>query len=166
MLAIRLLRCPVCSFLTKVDIGFIDILGPPIFICKRCQSKVPTHLREWNALSIQGRIEYIAVSILAVIFGSYFLAASMYIALTDQLFSDSAWYDFRFLTLYIGIGVLTALIKILCVSFSKNRTKNDDGLVKVSLTTWYMNIGLYYTLAVVFLICLDYYFIYEPKFRP
>jgi hypothetical protein len=127
---------------------------------------VYTNLREWNSLSTWGRIGYGSISVIAVIFGSYFIGASMYIMLIGRSFSDAAWQDPIFLMMYIGLGMITALLKILCVQLSIRRAKNRGELIELSLTTWYMNFGLYYTLAFVVLLGLDYYFIVKPALKP
>lgn len=166
MFEIKFLRCPNCSSLIKIDVGIVDVMGPPVVLCKHCEAKVDTNLREWNSLRGWGRIGYGSISVLAVIFGSYFIGASMYIMLIGRSFSDVAWQDPIFLMMYIGIGIITALLKILCVRLSIKRAQNSEELIQVSLTTWHMNFGLYYTLAFVVLLGLDYYFIVKPGLKP
>jgi hypothetical protein len=156
---LRFFRCPTCFYLTKIDIGFEDILGPPVVVCKHCQNEIKTGLQEWDALRKLVRIQYVLVSMIAIIFGSYFLAASLYILLTNNLFSDLAWSDYRFLALYSAAVLLTAVLKIEMVRLSRRRVQTDCEVVEASLLTWHMNFGLYYAGTVIILILVGYNFV-------
>ena len=164
MFSFHLLRCPGCAYWIMIDVGVEEVLGPPLIICKRCQNEVHTHLREWPALSAFSRLLYLAVSLLAAVFGAYFLAGGLYVLVTGRLFSDAAWRDPFFLALYAGFAAATALARLLFVILSLKRTRQAGPLLEVSLTTARLNAGLYYTLAVILLIVLDYFLVYQTQF--
>jgi hypothetical protein len=156
MISFSINKCPFCSFIYKIEIGFGIKLGPPIAICAHCHKQINTGLFEWGKTKVEDRILFIIVTIISIIFGGYFIAAPLYVLLTHKLFIDANWRDWQFISLYSIIGAIIALLTILTITFSKEREKTDGKLITLSLFTWYINSSLWYFIILIFVLFLTY----------
>jgi hypothetical protein len=162
MISFSVYKCPFCSFIYKIEIGFGIKLGPPIAICGHCHKPFSTSLVEWGKTKFEDRLLFGLVSIISILFGGYFIAAPLFILITHKAFKNANWGDWKFLSLYSVIGIIIALITVLTIAMSKKREDSNVKLISLSVVTWYINTSLWYFIILIIALSLVYIVGFNP----
>ena len=154
MISIAIHKCPYCSRIYKIDVGFDDKLGPSNILCGRCHRQFTSELVEWVNFSTLDKIGFWILTLIGMIFGGYFISVGLFILFTNKLFVNENWQDWRFISLYVIMGLLFLILRIICIRLSKFRVKVSTEQQKLSILTWYVNLSTYYLSILISLLIL------------
>ena len=121
--------CPNCHNPVHVDFGSNSGLGPAFIQCSHCDEAFETDRSEWTDKTLAGKVWYIVISHIYVIFGAFFGAISLRGAF--HLWQNPGKESFPPMGPGIVPGIIFGALLVLCVQISRiaasiKRAKNED----------------------------------------